>query len=486
MTLPCALVWLAGVANALDLEWHGRAQFLGSTQRLPMHDLHAPEDGRWREDSRLDLRGQLRVEEGAWRVETDLQLVADYGSALRSGSAAAGGDTDSPRAVDLSRSIARDDAHGARLRADRLLVGYRAGDFAISLGRQALSWGNGQVFTPMDLLSPFAPDAIDRDFKPGDDLLLAQWQLGEGRDLQLVAVARRDDGGDRSAGAGSVGLHWQQPLGSAEASLLLARHVDDDVLGLGLSLPAGDAVVRADWVLTRLHDGGYAASLVVNADRSFALGERNFYGFAELYRNGVGRSETPRALVGLPPALTARLGRGEVFTTSRWYLAVGGSLEWHSLVRQQLLALGSLQDGSALLQTSLRYEPDDATRIDATLSWSGGDGGDEFAGIRVLPAAARPDQGNPSATLGGGWRAELRYALYWSRSPGPVCRRASSCTMGLFVNDGRFEWPRRWMSWSGARAWSGCWPISRRRASRERWCSCGTRHANSCRASMTS
>ena len=407
MLLLLVLVACAPRLRAAELQWHGRAEIVGHGERIPARDLRAPDAGRWRSGAQLDLRGQLQANAGAWRFEADGQLIADYSSDLRGTGSAIDGDTDAPRAFDLSRTLARSGAHRVRVRADRLLIGYRADNFALSLGRQALSWGNGQVFAPMDLLSPFAPATIDRDFKPGVDLALAQWQLDEGRDLQLVAVTRRDTNGDRTARAGSAGLHWQQALGKSELSVLAARHIGDTVLGLGAALPVADAVVRADWVLTRLRNGGNAASLVVNADRSFVVAERNIYAFVELYRNGFGRGETPRAIATLPSELTARLARGEVFTTSRWYAAVGGSVEWHSLLRQQFLALASLQDGSALLQSSLRCEPDDRTRLDATLGWSGGSRGDEFAG---LPLSNAPGL---TGTLGGGWRAELRYALYW-------------------------------------------------------------------------
>ena len=410
-SMTIALLTLSACASACvhaaELEWHGRAEVVGTGERVPARDVRAPAEGRWRSGAQLDLRGQVRFSDGALRFEADVQLVADYGSELRGLGSATDGDTDAPRAFDLSRTLARSGGHRVRVRADRLLIGYRADSFAVTLGRQALSWGNGQVFAPMDLLGPFAPATIDRDFKPGDDLALAQWQLGNGRDLQIVAVTRRNANGQRSARAGSLGVHWQQPVGDAELAVLAARHIDDTVLGVGVSLPLAGAVVRADWVLTHLHDGRNAASLVVNADRSFVLGERNLYVFAEVYRNGFGRGETPRELAALPADLTVRLARGEVFTTSRWYAAAGGSVEWHSLLRQQFLAVASVQDHSALLQTSLRYEPDDRTRLDATLGWSGGASGAEFAG---LPLATSP---GPTRTFGGGWRGELRYALYW-------------------------------------------------------------------------
>jgi len=37
-----------------------------------------------------------------------------------------------------------------------------------------LSWGNGLVFSPMDIVNPFDPTAVDTEYKAGDDMLYGQ------------------------------------------------------------------------------------------------------------------------------------------------------------------------------------------------------------------------------------------------------------------------------------------------------------------------
>ena len=72
------------------------------------------------------------------------------------------------------------------------------------MGRQAVSWGNGMVFQPLGLFSPFAPTTVDRDYKAGDDLLLVERLFANGSDLQLLLVGRRDADGALSGSASSA------------------------------------------------------------------------------------------------------------------------------------------------------------------------------------------------------------------------------------------------------------------------------------------
>ena len=56
-------------------------------------------------------------------------------------------------------------------RLDRLSVTFQPYWGTLQIGRQALTWGNGFLFNPMDLFNPFSPTQIDREYKPGDDMV---------------------------------------------------------------------------------------------------------------------------------------------------------------------------------------------------------------------------------------------------------------------------------------------------------------------------
>jgi len=65
-------------------------------------------------------------------------------------------------------------------------------DFSGHAKYQFISWGNGMVFTPVDIFNPFDPAAVDKEYKTGDDMLYGQYLFSNGNDLQGVAVVRRD------------------------------------------------------------------------------------------------------------------------------------------------------------------------------------------------------------------------------------------------------------------------------------------------------
>jgi hypothetical protein len=102
------------------------------------------------------------------------------------------------------------------------------------------------------------------------------------------------------------------------------------------------------------------------------------------------------------------LERGEFFNLMRDYLALGGSLEWHPLLTQQLTLITNLHDASSLVQMQLAW--DVAQNQNVQLGWVGftGGGGDEFAPVSIgaLPTGQ-------TVTQGGGDRVYLRWAGYF-------------------------------------------------------------------------
>ena len=405
------LLLVAVMPAAADVATRARLKVFATTAQLRDRDVGRPRVGGTDWQLQADARGHVALTDEHWRVEFDGELTGTSANRLDRlpGGSDIYGANDGLHYFDFSRVTSRGGQHALKARVDRLFVGYRADQFAFAVGRQAVSWGNGLVFQPFDLFNPFSPTETDRDYKVGDDLALGQWSAGDGRDLQVVAVARRGPDGRRTQAAGSVGGKWQQTVGPGELSLLAAQHAGDAVFGVGWNMPVGESVARMDWLVTRLDPNTWQHSVVVNIDRSFVVATRNVYGFVEIYRNGFGTSDTPRDLGALDAALRLRLQRGEVFTLSRWYGAVGATLEWNARWKQTGLLIVSAQDGSTVLQSTLRYEPDDRAVVETGVTWGAGGTGDEFAGVPV----ARAPPGVRVPTIGGGLRAHLRMSWYW-------------------------------------------------------------------------
>ncbi len=391
----------AGNEARAESELTARFKWFSSVAALPDADAQRRESGTPAFDHNADLRVLLRRSAGR------LRFIGDYSLTWVAGDSFAFGDSahlderpteDSSRLMNLTQTLDDGTRHLTVHRFDRLAVEYRDERLAITLGRQAVSWGSGHVFQPMDLFNPFAPTAVDRDYKPGDDILLIERAFAHSA-LQLLHVARRDTHG--RASDDSYAAMWHGFFGASEVELMGARHYRDDLLGMTFKIPIGPALLRTDVVGTRLaQDGDRRISGIVNIDCAFELFQRTGLVFAEYFHNDFGVDTlTPT----LPAPLQDRLSRGELFNVMRDYLAAGATYQWHPLWSQSLAWIGNLNDGSSLVQTSLTYEPSDSARVQAGLVAALGSTGDEFGGI--------PD--DDGTTTGGGTRAFIRILYYW-------------------------------------------------------------------------
>ena len=402
MGLTCALL---AAAPAAALEVDARLKGFATFAALPGHDFQRIQDESPALDSHFDLRLMFRQSTGAFEFIADYSVTAVGGDSFAFLNAP--GTTldqtpaaDAGRAFDLSWKIEDGSRHRTWHRFDRLAARYRRGDWSVTLGRQAVSWGNGMVFQPMGLFNPFAPTTVDRDYKAGDDLLLIERLFANGSDLQLLLVGRKEINGNIDWDASSTALKWHGFLGQGELEFVAARHYRDEVFGVGARFPVGAALARADLVATGLQGAGWKLSGIVNIDYSLVFFTRNAYVFAEYFHNGFGVKELPATPLRLPVALQERLLRGEVFNMMRDYLAVGGNLEWHPLWNQSLTLIGNIQDGSTLLQTSVTYEPGEHQRVQ--LGWVEplGGAGDEFGGV---PLAGDAITAGGASTLFARW-----------------------------------------------------------------------------------
>jgi hypothetical protein len=352
----CLLLFLATTVGAndgaVDITGHTKIRFVGTA--FPSDSVLRDLAG----SNSLDLEGDLRLNfeasRGGWSFDTAYQLVGFYGDRVEY-------TRDLPpatelffprfpddirRALDLTK-ILHDRGKAAVLhRLDRLWLGYATEKTVVRLGRQAITWGNGLFYAPMDLVNPFDPATIDTEYKAGDDMLYLQYLQDNGNDVQAAAVARRNVlSGEVESEEATVTVKYHGFAGETEFDLLVQ--------------------VVANWTW------------------SWTWGGRNVSGAFEYHFNGFGQDDgryDPASLAGNPDLLL-RVARNELFTLGRHYAAGSLMIEMTPLWTLTPTLLANVADPSALLQfvTSLSLS-DDLTFL-GSLNLPVGPSGSEFGGI---------------------------------------------------------------------------------------------------------
>jgi len=408
------LLLLPLLAGAWENELLGHTKLRAVGQSYPQDSLYRDLLG----SEALDVSGDLRLnfESSTDRFSFDAayQLIGATGDNVRLGQTAPPGSfvsfpslpNDKRRWFDLTDIISESSDTVLLQRLDRLWVGYTSEKTVVRFGRQALSWGNGLFFAPMDLVNPFDPAAIDTEYKAGDDMLYLQYLRDSGDDVQGAYVVRRNLlTGDVDAADATAAVKYHGFAGEVEYDLLVAQDYDDAVLGIGGGRDIGGAVWRADVVVTRA-DNEAVWQFVTNLSYSWTWGGRNMSGAVEYYFDGFGQHAgdyDPASLAG-NPALVERLLRGETFNLGRNYLAGSVLIEMTPLWTLTPTALVNLADPSALLQLVTNYSLADNMVLLASLNVPVGPNGSEYGGI---------DTGIPGLYLSSGPGLFAQFAWYF-------------------------------------------------------------------------
>ncbi len=406
--------------EALSPDWGGhlRGQLLSAWPSSDSLD-HRAEGGAWI-DSAAEFRLKNHLFFGDWgTLEIHYELLAARGETRENRRAlgrqlsvgGGGGNSSFPlvagasgvladdrRLLDLSQTLGEGDEWVVSHRLDRLALSVRSeGDQSIRIGRQALTWGNGLLFNPLDLFNPFAPTDVIRDYKVGDDMALVRSPLGETGELQAVYVPRRNPvDGDVSWEESALGARYHFSRGENEFDLLAGWNHENRVIGAGVAGYLGGAAWRADLSHTWLpsesgRDGHWSG--VVNLDYSWMAWGRNAYGFLEFFHGGLGDDDYAEATTD--PDLVDALARGERFTLGRNYLA--GQVRWeaHPLLNFFVTAIQNLDDPSGVVQPRFVWSMTQRLELlaGANLHWGGADS--EYGGFSVpgLPGEIAPASG---------------------------------------------------------------------------------------------
>ena len=290
----------SAAADRWEHEWQWRGKLYGAGAALPAADLQrAFGSGTPAWDGSADSRIIWQARRSRLRLDVHHSLTLVGGDSLANADARTALDASGPAGNlwwDLGSEIDAGAKHRLTQGLDRLLLEWQPNDdWRIAGGRGAISWGSGRVFQPADLFSPFAPTLVDRDYKPGSDMLLLERSLSGGGSLQLLAVGR--SAADRQSLRGqrsSLAMKWHGLTDQVEWELFGGRHFDEAVFGGSLRVPLGGALLQADITLIDSAEEGRVVNAVVNADYAWSVAERPLYLFAEWYPQRLRRKAAAR------------------------------------------------------------------------------------------------------------------------------------------------------------------------------------------------
>jgi hypothetical protein len=383
----------SGITDETKIEFGGHTKARLIAQTFPGDSIFHDLTGSDAVDLASDLRLNLEADRGPWSFDASYQLFALYGDRIEYSRAFPMDlsvfpnrfPEDDRRLLDLTAVISDDGKFAALHRLDRFWLGYANDKTVLRLGRQAISWGNGLFFSPMDIVNPFDPTAIDTEYKAGDDMLYAQILRDNGDDVQAAVVFRRNPvSGETESDEGTASIKYHGVGRDTEYDILIAVNHDDTTMGIGGNRSIGGAVLRGDVVIADA-GSGTTTQLVTNLSYSWVWGGKNVSGALEYYFNGFGQKDGAYDLQSLSanPELLDRLLRGELFSIGRHYLAGSLLIEMTPLWLLTPNVFLNVEDGSALLQIITQNDLKENLTFLGSLNVPIGPKGTEYGGIAL-------------------------------------------------------------------------------------------------------
>jgi hypothetical protein len=385
-----ALLPLAAISAVPGFDGgHAKLRWLGSS--YPQDSAYREIFGEVADDEYADLRLKFSGSRERFSVRADYQLIGQWGDSLDLPVDANGLfllppslPDDDRRWWDLTATISDNGSQGLVQRFDRLNIGYTGDKAVLRVGRQAVSWGNGLIYNPVDFFNPFNPAAVDTEYKLGEDMVYGQYLLDNGSDWQGVFVQRRDEQGNATGEQGTTALKFHGFGLEAEYDLLLAENLNQFIAGIGGVSNLGEAVLRGDITVTDARDG-WVTSLVANWSWSWVWGGYNATGVIEYYYNGFGLAEDdyrPEKILA-DRDLAERLQRGELYTIGRHNMAGSLLVELAPLLNVTTNVFANLEDGSALAQVVVQWDLAQDWQLLAAATAPLGSRGTEYGGIET-------------------------------------------------------------------------------------------------------
>ena len=290
--------------------------------------------------------------------------------------------------LDLQGTITRHDQQHVlwRHRFDRLNVAWSPSEAVeLSVGRQAISWGTTQIFSPADPFPAFSPTDPFQVFRTGVDAARLRIYPSALSEIDVVFRPSRTDVGEEVTALARGLTTWMNWGLSAWGGTLYG----DPTGAVGASGGIGPWALYFEAAVRDYH-GTVVGRGSIGTFRQFQVAGRDLVVTVDYQRDGRGASASEELLTVLR---SREFRRNEYQVLGRDEAAVSASYQVHPLWTVSGLALWNLNDGSAIVLPSFSYSMSDEAAL----------AGGMFVGIgdsTLVPVRNMPGQIVPSSVYG--------------------------------------------------------------------------------------
>lgn len=359
----CLSILSAAAARAEELKFSGyyKNLLIGSETVLPAGERYAVDLNRLR----LELKGKLTE-----RIAVDLQYDNEVllGNYLRTAQFAAQKDRRPDQLWNLDRNYGEGGSWYGRHRLYRGNVTLSSGDTDVRVGRQRIAWGTGRFWSPVDLLNPLNPIALEREERLGVDALLAEHKLAPLARFSAVYAPRQE------SGESSAALNWHSNAAGIDYSLITGRFRTERVVGADVATQIGGAGLRAELTRNAPDVGSAYSRAVLAIDYAF---QNTLTLSGELYYNGAGAAD--RASYDF-----ASLFAGRIQNVGRRYFGGYAGYEITPLIKTVNYLVLNLADRSRFFSPAMIFSVQANLDLSLGVQLFGGSPGSEYARLQDL------------------------------------------------------------------------------------------------------
>jgi len=266
--------------------------------------------------------------------------------------------------IDLTKVTGEANHCTTQSEIDRLALHANIGRHQVTVGRQAIGFGRIVLYSPLDIIAPFAPDALITDVRPGIDAVRWNINLTAASQLQAIHIWGPDNRENSSLVALESLFDWGDLLllgGELAGRPLAGAGIASQWGGIGIKLEATTYGRKPHRDGDDPHDEFTIAAVECDA-RLFD----DVYLTVDYLFNGCGSDDPEDATAILASAFYQEQ---RAYLSGRHYLISVLSAEVHPLVTAELFSLLNLGDHSVMIRPGLSVSLSDNLSLDVHYAW---------------------------------------------------------------------------------------------------------------------